>query len=56
MRALVYWRHHFALVAAVLVTVSFGVGAATAVYAVVEAVIRSLRFGNEPTVRELTCI
>jgi predicted permease len=39
MRPLVYWRRHFALAAAVVVTVAFGVGAATAVYAVVDAVI-----------------
>src|SRR6476469_9383237 len=39
MRALVYWRRHFHLAAAVVVTVAFGVGATTAVYAVVEAVI-----------------
>jgi predicted permease len=39
MRALVYWRHHFALAAAIVVAVALGVGAATAVYAVVEAVI-----------------
>ena len=39
MRTLAYWRRHVALAAAVVVTVAFGVGAATAVYAVVEAVI-----------------
>ena len=39
MRAFVYWRRHVALAAAVVATVTFGVGAATAVYAVVEAVI-----------------
>src|SRR5262245_51333311 len=38
-RALGYWRRHVALAAAIVVTVAFGVGAATAVYAVVEAVI-----------------
>ena len=39
MHAIVYWRRHVALAAAVVVTVAFGVGGATAVYAVVEAVI-----------------
>jgi hypothetical protein len=39
MRALVHWRRHFGLAASVVLTVAFGVGAATAVYAIVEAVI-----------------
>ena len=34
-----YWRRHLALASVVIVTVAFGVGAATAVYAVVDAVI-----------------
>ena len=39
MSALAYWRRHLALASAVIVTVAFGVGSATAVYAVVDAVI-----------------
>src|ERR1044071_6656986 len=39
MYALAYWRRHLHLAAAVVATVACGVGAATAVYAVVEAVI-----------------
>src|SRR5262245_47675655 len=47
-RALGYWRRHVALAAAVVVTVGFGVGAATAVYAVVEAVIVRLLPVRDP--------
>jgi putative ABC transport system permease protein len=39
MRALAYWRRHLPLAVAVVVTVAFGIGAATAVYALVDAVI-----------------
>src|SRR5262252_5544067 len=39
MALLMYWRRHRALAAAVAATVALGIGAATAVYAVVEAVI-----------------
>ena len=39
MGTLTYWRRHLALASAVIVTVAFGVGGATAVYAVVDAVI-----------------
>src|SRR5262245_52617566 len=39
MKWLAYWRRHGVLAAAVVATVALGVGAATAVYAVVEAVI-----------------
>jgi len=39
MVALTYWRRHVALASTVIVTIAFGIGAATGVYAVVEAVI-----------------
>ena len=39
MRCLAYWRRHPLIAGAVVVTVALGIGAATAVYAVVEAVI-----------------
>ena len=39
MHALAYWRRHLPVAAAVLVTVALGIGAATGVYSVVEAVI-----------------
>src|SRR5215470_10779570 len=47
MPALAYWRRHPAVAAAVVVTVSLGIGAATGVYSVVEAVIlRALPVGH----------
>src|SRR6185295_15881841 len=39
MRVLSYWRRHLLVGGTVVVTVALGIGAATAVYAVVEAVI-----------------
>src|SRR4051794_22282449 len=39
MRALSYWRRHLVLATAIVATIALGIGAATGVYAVVEAVI-----------------
>jgi putative ABC transport system permease protein len=39
MRSLTYWRRHLSPAVAVVLTVALGIGAATAVYAVVEAVL-----------------
>src|SRR5262245_31278636 len=39
MRALTYWRRHVSLALAGILTMALGIGAATAVYAVVEAVL-----------------
>src|SRR5215213_9321509 len=39
MRFLTYWRRHPLLASAVVLTIALGIGAATAVYAVVDAVI-----------------
>ena len=39
MRSLVYWRRHVPVAAAIAFTVAGGIGAATAVYTVVEAVV-----------------
>src|SRR5215510_4502250 len=39
MQAIAYWRRHLPVAAAIVTTIAFAIAAATAVYAVVEAVI-----------------